>query len=81
MDKATQYLISQLSKVNSLYVRAIAAYALTFVDHKNYHAVKLYEELKKKARVQGEVWFPIYNIPNTKMYNTFKACFIIQVVV
>ncbi|TST10017.1 Complement C5 [Bagarius yarrelli] len=53
VEKATHYLTLHLTKVSSLYVKAIAAYALTVVDFNNHHAVTLYENLKKKAKIKG----------------------------
>ncbi|KAK3514717.1 hypothetical protein QTP70_028333, partial [Hemibagrus guttatus] len=53
VKRATSYLSLHVTKVKSLYVRAIAAYALTLIDIKNHHAVMLYEKLKKEAKVKG----------------------------
>ncbi|XP_060763103.1 complement C5 [Neoarius graeffei] len=53
VEKATHYLSSQMTKLKSLYVRAIAAYALTLVDLNNQHAVILYEKLKKESQIKG----------------------------
>ncbi|KAF4074480.1 hypothetical protein AMELA_G00239810 [Ameiurus melas] len=53
VDKATEYLSSQVTKVKSLYVRAIAAYALSFVDLHNRHGVILYDKLKKESQIKG----------------------------
>ncbi|KAG7318452.1 hypothetical protein KOW79_018207 [Hemibagrus wyckioides] len=53
VEKATLYLSSHVTKVKSLYVRAIAAYALTLIDLSNHHAVMLYGKLKKEAKVKG----------------------------
>lgn len=55
MEKATHYLTSQLPNVKSLYVRAIAAYALNVVDRNDHHAVSLYNALKKEAQNKGEM--------------------------
>uniref|UniRef100_A0A4W4HR79 Complement C5 n=1 Tax=Electrophorus electricus TaxID=8005 RepID=A0A4W4HR79_ELEEL len=52
--KSAQFLSSQVPKVKSLYVRAIAAYALMLVDHSGQPAVTLYEQLKKEASVKGK---------------------------
>lgn len=60
VEKATLYLSSHVPNVKSLYVRAIAAYALTLIDLNNHHAVMLYGQLKKVAKVKGDVqwmWF------------------------
>ncbi|XP_067294105.1 complement C5 [Pseudorasbora parva] len=53
LDRATQYLSSKLQKIESLYVKAIASYALTLVDIHNMPAVSLYEKIKKQAQVKG----------------------------
>ncbi|XP_017307260.1 complement C5 [Ictalurus punctatus] len=53
VDKATQYLSLQVTNVKSLYVRAIAAYALTLADLQNRHAVILYNKLKKESQIKG----------------------------
>ncbi|XP_066510101.1 complement C5-like isoform X1 [Hoplias malabaricus] len=51
--KAVQYLSLHVLRLKSLYVRAIASYAMTLVDENNWHAIKLYENLKKEAKVKG----------------------------
>ncbi|XP_026795914.2 complement C5 isoform X1 [Pangasianodon hypophthalmus] len=53
VEKATHYLSLQATKVKSLYVRAIAAYALTLVDLNSRHAVALYNQLKKESKIKG----------------------------
>uniref|UniRef100_A0A3B4ECC5 NTR domain-containing protein n=1 Tax=Pygocentrus nattereri TaxID=42514 RepID=A0A3B4ECC5_PYGNA len=47
LDRAVQYLSLHVLKLKSLYVRAIAAYAMTLIDLNSWHAVNLYEKLKK----------------------------------
>ncbi|KAL7836777.1 hypothetical protein AOLI_G00280610 [Acnodon oligacanthus] len=53
LDKAVQYLSLQVLKLKSLYVRAIAAYAMTLIDLNSWHAVNLYEKLKKESQIKG----------------------------
>ncbi|XP_072521407.1 LOW QUALITY PROTEIN: complement C5 [Salminus brasiliensis] len=53
VEKAVQYLSLQVSKVKNLYVRAIAAYAMTLIDLNSRSAVSLYEKLKKEAQIKG----------------------------
>lgn len=61
VQRATQYLSQQVTKVKSLYVRAIAAYALSLADLNNHHAVTLYDKLKKEAKIKGKEQYTIYN--------------------
>ncbi|KAK2911621.1 hypothetical protein Q8A67_003754 [Cirrhinus molitorella] len=53
MDRAAQYIISNSKKIESLYARAIASYALTLTDIHSMPAVDLYDKLKKQAQVKG----------------------------
>ncbi|ROL42575.1 Complement C5 [Anabarilius grahami] len=53
LDHAAQYLSSKSKKTESLYVRAIASYALTLVDIHSMPAVGLYEKIKQQAQVKG----------------------------
>ncbi|XDV20101.1 hypothetical protein PO909_025482, partial [Leuciscus waleckii] len=53
LDHATEYLSSKSKKIESLYVRAIASYALTLVDINSMPAVDLYEKIKQQAQVKG----------------------------
>ncbi|XP_047674014.1 complement C5 isoform X2 [Tachysurus fulvidraco] len=53
VEKATHYLTIQVTNVKSLYVRAIAAYALSLSDIKSHHSNILYEKLKKEAQIKG----------------------------
>ncbi|XP_076854617.1 complement C5 [Brachyhypopomus gauderio] len=52
MENAAQYLSSQVRQVKSLYVRAIAAYALLLVDPHSQSAVTVHEQLKREAQVK-----------------------------
>ncbi|XP_051551430.1 complement C5-like isoform X1 [Myxocyprinus asiaticus] len=54
IDHAARYLFSKTEKIKNLYVRAIASYALTLADMNSMPAVKLYEELKKEAQIEGD---------------------------
>uniref|UniRef100_A0A672NTC6 Complement C5 n=1 Tax=Sinocyclocheilus grahami TaxID=75366 RepID=A0A672NTC6_SINGR len=51
IDRAAQYITSNSKKIESLYARAIASYALTLADIHSMSAVGLYEILKKQAQV------------------------------
>ncbi|XP_056092292.1 complement C5 isoform X3 [Rhinichthys klamathensis goyatoka] len=53
LDHATEYLSSKSKKIESLYVRAIASYALTLVDINSMPAIGLYEKIKQQAQVKG----------------------------
>ncbi|RXN22619.1 complement C5 [Labeo rohita] len=53
IDRAAQYISSNSKKIESLYVRAIASYALTLADIYSMPAVDLYEKIKKQAQVKG----------------------------
>ncbi|XP_037387831.1 complement C5 [Pygocentrus nattereri] len=53
LDRAVQYLSLHVLKLKSLYVRAIAAYAMTLIDLNSWHAVNLYEKLKKESEIKG----------------------------
>ncbi|XP_056314659.1 complement C5 [Danio aesculapii] len=57
LDRAMQYLISKFRKsshkIESLYVRAIASYALTVADIDDGTAVNVYENIKKQAQIEG----------------------------
>ncbi|XP_060739297.1 complement C5 [Tachysurus vachellii] len=53
VEKATHYLTIQVTNVKSLYVRAIAGYALSLSDIKSHHSNILYEKLKKEAQIKG----------------------------
>ncbi|XP_026108101.1 complement C5-like [Carassius auratus] len=53
IDRAAQYIISNSTKIESVYARAIASYALTLVDIHSVSAVSFYETLKKQAQVDG----------------------------
>ncbi|XP_036453933.1 complement C5 isoform X2 [Colossoma macropomum] len=53
LERAVQYLSLQVPKLKSLYVRAIAAYAMTLIDLNSWHAVNLYEKLKKESQIKG----------------------------
>ncbi|XP_051962068.1 complement C5-like isoform X2 [Xyrauchen texanus] len=53
-DRAARYISSQMAKIENLFVRAIASYALTQADIHSMPAVKLYEDLKKEAQVEGD---------------------------
>uniref|UniRef100_A0A673MFE8 Complement component 5 n=2 Tax=Sinocyclocheilus rhinocerous TaxID=307959 RepID=A0A673MFE8_9TELE len=53
IDRATQYITSNSKKIESLYARAIASYALTLADIHSMTAVGVYEILKKQAQVDG----------------------------
>lgn len=54
VERAVRYLSLHVTKVKSLYVRAIAAYAMTLVDLNNRHAVTLTDKLKKESQVKGK---------------------------
>ncbi|KAM9446334.1 complement C5 [Clarias gariepinus] len=53
VERAVRYLSLHVTKVKSLYVRAIAAYAMTLVDLNDRHAVTLTDKLKKESQVKG----------------------------
>uniref|UniRef100_A0A671SJD7 Complement component 5 n=2 Tax=Sinocyclocheilus anshuiensis TaxID=1608454 RepID=A0A671SJD7_9TELE len=53
IDRAAQYITSNSKKIESLYARAIASYALTLADIHSMSAVGVYEILKKQAQVDG----------------------------
>uniref|UniRef100_A0A8C2ABR3 Complement component 5 n=1 Tax=Cyprinus carpio TaxID=7962 RepID=A0A8C2ABR3_CYPCA len=53
IDRAAQYITSNLKKIESLYATAIASYALTLADIHSISAVSLYEKIKKQAQVDG----------------------------
>ncbi|KAK7173715.1 hypothetical protein R3I93_003515 [Phoxinus phoxinus] len=53
LDRATEYISSKSKNIKSLYVRAIASYALTLVDINSMPAVCLYEKIKQQAQVKG----------------------------
>uniref|UniRef100_A0AAY4ESR9 Complement component 5 n=1 Tax=Denticeps clupeoides TaxID=299321 RepID=A0AAY4ESR9_9TELE len=53
LNKAESYIAQNVDKLKSMYVRAIAAYALTLMDRNSIPATRLYEELQKEAKVKG----------------------------
>uniref|UniRef100_A0A671SI59 NTR domain-containing protein n=1 Tax=Sinocyclocheilus anshuiensis TaxID=1608454 RepID=A0A671SI59_9TELE len=57
IDRAAQYITSNSKKIESLYARAIASYALTLADIHSMSAVGVYEILKKQAQVDATVRF------------------------
>lgn len=61
-----EYLSSKSKKIESLYVRAIASYALTLVDINSMPAVSLYEKIKQQAQVKGKILFGTFRTLLTK---------------
>lgn len=57
IDRAAQYITSNSKKIESLYARAIASYALTLTDIHSMSAVSLYEKIKTQAQVDGKILF------------------------
>ncbi|XP_062874389.1 complement C5 isoform X2 [Trichomycterus rosablanca] len=53
VEKAADYVSSHATKVNSLYVRALAAYALTLADRNSKPADILYDKLMKESQIKG----------------------------
>ncbi|XP_061117126.1 complement C5 [Conger conger] len=53
LDKAVEYLYSTFESLKSVYVRAVASYALALMDQSSIPARHLYEQLQNKAIVKG----------------------------
>ncbi len=57
IDRAAQYINSNSMKIECLYARAIASYALVLADIHSMSGVSLYEKIKKQAQVVGKILF------------------------